>query len=76
MDIKTAPHNFRMNKSPSERVIMNSRFQITEPTVSYQQSIDNTSMTTEFERLSETHYIVGVNISEKVLAFREKAKQR
>ena len=75
MDLKTIPHNFRMNKSPSERVIMNSRFQITEPTSSYQQSIDNTSMTTEFERLSETTpYIVGVNISEKVLAFREKAK--
>jgi hypothetical protein len=36
--------------------------------------MDNTSMTTEFERMSETPYIVGVNISEKVLAFREKAK--
>jgi hypothetical protein len=63
-----------MNKSPSERVIMTSKFQMTEP--SYQQSMDNTSMTTEFERMSETPYIVGVNISEKVLAFREKAKLR
>jgi len=29
-------------------------------------------MTTEFERMPETPYIIGVNISEKVLAFREK----
>lgn len=53
-NIKATPHNFRMNKSPSERVIMNPRFHKTESTGSYQQLIENTFINTEFESMSET----------------------